>query len=227
MSDDPEDPELENLFAIARAALTAELHTCQPGLITSYNKNTQTASVQLALQTRHVQEDDSELAEPVPELHDVIVMHSGPGKNRITYPVKSGDVVLVHFCEASISTFKVKGGMVNDKDPRRHNLNDAIAVLAPHTGNSPPTDAPVDAIVHHVDNGILIKLGGSSGTQKTMMADLLKTAIDALMEGIRVGLVAAGNTTTGGTAIGVAFEDVITAFDTAFNAAKTSTTEVK
>jgi len=225
MSDLPEDPELEHVFATARAALVAELHTCQPGKITSYDKVKQTATVQLLLQTRHLQEDETELAEPVPELQDVLVMHSGPGKNRITFPVKAGDLVLVHFCEASISTFQLRGGMVDDKDPRRHDLNDAIAVLAPHSENAPPTDAPDDAIVHHADDGILIKIGGSSGTQKTLMADNFLDALDDLLTAIKTAV----GTITGGTA---AAGDILTAieafqFTTLRNAYKTATTEVK
>ena len=229
MSDDPEDPELEHLFALARDALTAELHTCQPGSITSYDSATQTASVQLLLKTRHLDETDAEVSVPVPELHDVIVMHSGPGKNRITWPVKVGDVVLVHFCEASISTFKVKGGMVDDGDPRRHDLNDAIAVLAPHSRNAPPTDAPTDAIVHHADTGIKIKLGASSGTETTVKGDTFLGALNtfcAALQAYILGIETIADPLPGHP-VTTTFNAAVAAFSGAIATYKTTVVEVK
>lgn len=187
MSDDPDSPELEHLFDIARDALLSELHTCQPGTITSYDKGKQTATVQLALARRHLDENDDEVSKPVPELHDVIVMHSGPGRGRITFPVRAGDPVLVHFCEASIATWKIRGGNVDDKDQRRHDLNDAIAVLAPHWTSSPPTDAPDDAVVVHASDGVKIKLGGSHSALTALDPGTRKLVHEVLLDGSTPG----------------------------------------
>jgi hypothetical protein len=153
----------------------------------------------------------------------------GPSRGRITFPIKVGDACLIFHTCVAIDRFKLSGGagVVDPGNPRRHHLSDAVVMVCMHTFNSVPTDAPDDALVLWAGDGVTVKVGGATGTQKTMMADLLKSALDILMEGIRVGLVAAGNTATGGAAIGVTFQDVITAVDSAFDAAKTTKTEVK
>lgn len=228
MSDDPRSPELDTLLELAGIAFRAELRVSLPGKIMAYDADTQMASVKPLIMDVHIDAAEKRQTVGIPEVHGVPVFHMGTPRGRITFPVKKGDLCWLMFTSSSIKRWLKTNGST-DTDPgntRHHDINDAFALVGAHA-SKPPTTAPVDAVVLHADAGIAVKIGGPTGTQKTLMADDFKSALDALITGIKAGLVAAGNTSVGGAAIGTTFEGVVTAFDTAYAAAKTAKTEVK
>lgn len=227
MSDVPRDPELEHLFELYGEVLKAQLRVALPGKITEYDATKQRGSVKVLVKDSHVDAAQKRVATSVPEIHGVPIMQLGPPRGRITFPIAVGDLCWVMFASSSIVQFLLKGGEVDPKSDRHLDINDAVALVGLHSFASIPTTAPTDAVVVHAGDGVKVKLGGPSGTESTLMADTLKTAIDALTAGIKAGLVAAGNTSVGGAAIGLAFDTILSAFDTAYAAAKTLKTEVK
>lgn len=223
MSDQPRNPQLENLLSLVVDLVTTQMRTSQPARVVSYNATKQTASIQPLIQLAHRDEIEKRVSKPHPEMHDVPVWSVGGSTGRITVPIVAGDLGWVMWSSSSIARWKVGAG-TKTVDPGIDVANPEDAFFLP--GNhaaTPPTVAPTNAIVLHGPS----KIGGPTGTQKTLKADTLKSALDALLVGIRAGLVAAGNTATGGVAIGTAFDAITSAFDTAYAAAKTAEAEVK
>lgn len=197
-----------------------------PGKVTAYDKTTQRADVQPLIQRGYRGEDQKRAVKRLPVASDVPVMFLGSAEGRITTPVKKGTRVLLVFSSSSIARWKSIDDECDPGDDRRHALADAIAIVGLYA--KPPTSAPDDAIVLHAGNGIKVKIGGDSGTQKTLMADSFLGALDSLIEAI--GTAVGGMTAaSGGPAAGTAIAGALESFQNAVTRAgyKTSKTEVK
>lgn len=125
--------------AVIKQALSSKMldvHTALPGCIVKYNSLTQSADVQIEV-NRSIDKDDvgNQTTEQIPELPDIPIVFPGVGDYSITFPLAPGDPVLVVFCESSIDSWRVKGGLTDPGDIRRHNLGSAIAIpgLRPDT----------------------------------------------------------------------------------------------
>lgn len=171
MDDSPRDPTLEALGSLLRDVVLEAISTSQPGRITAYDADTQIASVLPMVKRAHISEDDVRVTEAQPEIHSVPVMFWGTKRGRITWPVDVGDLCLVFHMSVSISRFLLTGQLVDPGNDRRHDINDAVAVVGLADFTSALTPAPKDAIVLHAGDGVKIKLGGVSGTERTIMAD--------------------------------------------------------
>ncbi len=97
------------------------VHTSFPGVVESYDPKTRRASIQPSLKRRLP--DGSFMAFPV--LANVPVIYPGSKKYTIHFPLEKGDEVEVRIGERSTGVWRGKGGKdVEDKDPRRFDLND-------------------------------------------------------------------------------------------------------
>lgn len=228
MSDEPRTPELDGLLNLLGDVIVGGIRVALPGRITEYDATKQKASVKALVKDEHVDASEKRVVQSIPEVHGVPVMMLGPPRGRITYPVAKGDLCLMIFASSSIKQWLAKGGEVDPLDVRHHDINDAIAIVGLHNYSAGGgTPAPIDAVVVHAGDGVKAKIGGPTGTEPTLMSELFKSALDALILAIKAGLVAAGNTATGGVAIGETFDTAVDAFDEAYAAAKTTKTEVK
>lgn len=240
MSDDPQDVPLELVLEAAGQSLLSGVNTAQPGVVTEYDSTTQMASVRPLVKKAHVQEDDSEKVEDQPEIHDAIVMHMGPGRGRITFPIAVGDVCLIIHTSVSIAKWRLRGGAVDPADDRQHHIADAIALVGLHSGNVAPTSAPTDAVVVHCGAGVKAKIGGPTGTQPTLMGTTYRSAEDTLVTALNTFILAqAAYNAAVGTALGLSsaaatvaaaattFEAAISAFEAGAAGYLTQTAEVK
>ncbi len=223
-ADEPIDPSLESLMlAFCKLSLDG-VRVMLPGVVTSYDPATQKASVQPQVMHARVDEDTGERrADPLPEVHDAPVMFLGPARGRITWPVAVGDKCAVFYASSSISRWVTTGRLLDPGDDRHHDLSDAVVLVGLHDFAHVPTDAPTDAVVLHAGDGVTVKIGGSSGTEKTFKADTFLDALDTLVAAIA----SAVGSISGGTAAGTAITTAKGVFDTAVAAAKTDKTEVK
>ena len=191
MSDDPQDVPLELVIETAFLSLLSGVNTSQPGILTDYDPATQRASVRPLVQRAHVQETGAEKVEIVAEVHDVIVLHPGAARGRITFPVKKGDTCLLFHTSVAISKWRLRGGSVDPGDDRMHDLSDGIALVGLHSFNEVPTPAPDDAVVVHVSGGVKVKLGGPSASDGVVrLSDLeaLVTGLDIKIAALTAGL---------------------------------------
>lgn len=112
-----------------------DLHTCLPGIIASFDPDTQTASVQPAIKRIFTEKG----AVNLPLCVDVPVQFPGGGDFFLTFPVKPGDECMLHFSERCIDFWHANGGVQLPGEYRLHDLSDAMATVGI---NSQPRKIP-------------------------------------------------------------------------------------
>lgn len=114
---------LADLMDAAIAVKLAELHTCFPASIETYDHTQQRASVKPLLNRRL---KDGRIEE-LPVIANVPVWFPRAGGASITMPVKRGDTVLVACAERSLDEWLERGGVQTPADRRKHALFDGVA----------------------------------------------------------------------------------------------------
>jgi hypothetical protein len=109
-----------------------DLHTSMPGIIESFDADTQLASIQPAIRRIFITRDgDTEILTPsdLPILINVPVIFPRGGGFSLTFPVKKGDECLLNFCERSIDNWHETGKVKKPGARRFHSLSDATAFV--------------------------------------------------------------------------------------------------
>lgn len=100
------------------------VHTAIPGVIESYSATKRKASVRPTINIKL--EDNTVLKMPV--ITNVPVVFPSSSAVSITWPLQKGDGVLIIFSEASLENWLSLASGVDETDPRRFALSDAIAI---------------------------------------------------------------------------------------------------
>lgn len=108
------------------------VNTSLPGIVVDYDASTNKATIQPALNKAYLSGPM-----PMPILENVPIMFPGSSSFNITFPIKTGDYVLLIFCQRSLDLWLSVGGQVTPNDPRKFDISDAIAIpgLQPFTGD--------------------------------------------------------------------------------------------
>ena len=134
-----------------------DLHVALPGVVRSYDAETQTADVRLGLQRVLQAEDedqDEDLTENLPILPSVPVVFPRGGGYFLSFPLAAGDGVLVVFNELDINAWRDSSGEAVDPGVGlRHGLSGAVAVPGMFTRG----DALASA------SGVYARLGRDAG----------------------------------------------------------------
>lgn len=226
MSDEPRDPQFEDVFSLAIETALATARTMLPGKVVSYDAASQRASIQPQVKEAYLGEDDVRVVQAMPELQDVPVCHFGGASGRITVPVAKGDTGMIIFASSSIARWKLTGSHDDPGDDRHHDISDAVFVPGLHDFAHVPTLAPIDAIVTHGET----RVGGPVGTQKMLLAETYRSAEDSMLTALTVltaalGTFASACTTVPATTPAATLNGAIVTFNaavTAFQAAATS-----
>ena len=122
-------PELEELLTMAMTSFLADVHTSMPGRVEEYYPDTQKADIKPLLKRRIVHGDGTELLEALPVIPDVPIHFLRAAGFFMSFPIKKGDFVCLHFTERSIDNYLSGTGEDTDPDEfRMHDLSDAVAV---------------------------------------------------------------------------------------------------
>ena len=116
--------ELASLIRSAIAESLRGVNTGLPGRIVDFDPSSQTATVQPLIRMK--QPDGR--TESMPVLAGVPVVYPRGGGGAITFPLQSGDGVMVQFSQRSLDEWKEAGGEQTPDDPRMLDMSDAIAV---------------------------------------------------------------------------------------------------
>lgn len=111
-------------FDILKETIMKELHSAIPGIVQSFNADTQTASIKPAIRSRK----DGKPVD-VPLLTDVPVFFPGGASGYITYPISEGDECLVIFADGCVDGWFQNGGIANAVSMRKHDYSDAFAFV--------------------------------------------------------------------------------------------------
>ncbi len=109
-----------------------EVHTALPGIVTKFDKNTMTASVQPAIQRLIQLTGPNGIETSVQDLPlciNVQVIFSRGGGYSTTYPIAVGDECLLLFSERCIDLWALRGGKQPPREIRFHSLSDGMAIV--------------------------------------------------------------------------------------------------
>lgn len=127
--DSPHDMLLQ-----AFEGLQSGLWTAMPGVIQAFDPVAMTCTVQPSLMVKVQKQDYSEEWVNLPLLIHVPVVFPSAGACSITFPVKSGDEVLVVFASRCIDAWWQSGGVNNQQvEFRMHDLSDGFAIPGPRS----------------------------------------------------------------------------------------------
>lgn len=124
------EPTLAEVLDSAFSAKFADIHTCIPGIVVSYDSSKSQVDVQLG--NKLVYEsygNDDPVAEAVPIIPGIPVLFPGGGGITLSFPLKPGDNVLIVFSESDINNFR--GTNTANNDPgilQRFGLSGAMAI---------------------------------------------------------------------------------------------------
>jgi hypothetical protein len=105
------------------------LRVCIPGIIQSFNADTQTVTVKPAIREKVINADLTESWVELPLLVDVPIVLPRAGNFILTMPITAGDECLVIFGDVCIDAWYSLGKIQNQIDKRRHDLSDGFALL--------------------------------------------------------------------------------------------------
>ena len=108
-----------------KSAVKQEIRCALPGIIHTYDPETQTASIQPTIRDRRM----GLSYEDLPLLLDVPVFFPGGNYVAVCYPVRPGDECLVIFADSCIDAWMQSGSAQNPVIPRRHDLSDGFALV--------------------------------------------------------------------------------------------------
>ena len=189
-------------------AHASDLHTGVPGRVRSYDRDTQTAEIEVLV--RRVlpagDDDDPDTIEDYPILPSVPVLWPRGGGYFLHAPLAAGDHVYVLFAECDLNAYRTTGQVSDPGVGTRHGLSGAVAVPGMFWRGDPLTD------VSSVEAGM--RLGLEGGPRIEIKVDAIEAGgnqalaksspVDAVNQAIATDLAAIAaflNTTFGGGTI--------------------------
>lgn len=136
----------------AIAAVKADIRVAMPGVIQSFDRSTQTVTVQLSIREKVLQ-DGAEMDMDIPLLVDVPIVLPRAGAYSLIMVPRAGDECLVVFCDLCIDSWWQSGGIQNQADSRRHDLSDGFAILGVWSQPNIVSNFPKSGIALQADNG--------------------------------------------------------------------------
>jgi hypothetical protein len=149
----------ESLYQMIINNLSNNLRVALPGIIEEFDPKTQTATIQLALREKIINQDLSQEWVNIPLLLDVPIVLPRAGGFVLTMPIQKGDECLVIFADMCIDAWFSNGGIQNQLEKRRHDLSDGFCVLG--TWSQPhiiPNYSTTSAQLRTVDGSAAITL---------------------------------------------------------------------
>ena len=123
------DPE--ESFRLAFQGEQSKMWTSIPGIVDSVNLDAQTLSVQPSIQGIVLDEQSNATNVNLPLCVDVPIVWPRAGGFSLTFPIKTGDEVLLVFASRCIDSWWQNGGVGSQAELRLHDLSDGFAMLAP------------------------------------------------------------------------------------------------
>ncbi len=146
-------------------AIMSEMRVSMPGIIQSFDPDTVTAVIQLAIKGYEPDNEGNMQPEVIPLLVDVPVVFPRGGGCTLTFPVKPGDECLVIFADRCIDFWWQSGGVQEPVDSRMHDLSDAFAIVGPQSQAKKISGISASAVELRSDDGeTKLSLNPSTGT---------------------------------------------------------------
>lgn len=128
--------------------LLKKVRTAEPGIVLSYDSETQRARVQPAIHLR-LKRDGKRWSVPKPVILDVPVLHPAGGGFLVHVPLRTGDAVMLLFSARDMAAFKQSLRSGAPPSPDIMALKDAVAI----PGFAPANAAPRTGLTMQTTDG--------------------------------------------------------------------------
>lgn len=171
---------------IIRRALESakgDIYTCLPGRVETYYSDRQTADVVPVIRRPIVNSDDDIITETLSIIPNVKICFPTGGGFTITWPISSGDHVILLFLMYACTQWRITGQISDPGDLRIHALGNALALpsLVPNSGAVPESQAEDNA---YIITGPMIKLGAADATEFAAIASKIHSNYQVLKNAI-------------------------------------------
>jgi hypothetical protein len=181
MTDETDNPSLEEVIRTAIRAALGQVHVCLPASVLSYDRTTQKATVQPAIRARYRDVASGALLSYLPPpIPNVPVVWPAATGSSLTMDLVQGDWVTLVVAERSTDEWRSTGRTDNlAQDLRRFDWSDARAVPGglPFVGAIPPAGVAAGAVVLR---GADVRLGDATATDFVALASLVLARLNAL-----------------------------------------------
>lgn len=180
MSDEPRVPPLEELLDLVVELAVDRIRGSEIGVVTGYDATTQVVTVQPVIKRATLNEAGERQPRLTTPVEAILAWFPRGGGSGLTFPIKRGDYGILLYSSVAIDLWKHVGGLVDPRDDRRHDLQDAVFIPGMHDLGHVPTSAPADAVVLHAAAGVEVRLASSSASEKSVLGSTYRTAEDEL-----------------------------------------------
>lgn len=146
--------------------LKAEMRTCMPCTVVSFNASQQTIVARPLIREKVLNKATGQTSwVNIPDLPDVPVCFPQGGGFVITTPIVAGDEVMVVFTDMCMDSWWARGGVQTWNDRRRHDLSDAVAIVGVNSKPNKIDDIALDAIelrTKETENGVKVQVKAES-----------------------------------------------------------------
>lgn len=134
----PASASLNDAIGAAIAAAIAQIHTCIPGRVESFDYRTRKASVKPLIKRPYLDGEPQAL----PVIPGVPVMFPWAGEASLTFPVPRGTTGTIFFTERAMEVWLSRGGDAPPGDPRKFDITDGVFIpgMAPFNVTGPAED---------------------------------------------------------------------------------------
>lgn len=187
----PSTPDLAEVIESAIDSYMEHRYTMLPGVVVSYDADTQTATVQCTVKQRYVNEVGDIVAVDLPQIPGAVVLFPGGSEGtRLTFPLQKGAGVAILFSSAALDRWKASGSLLDPGDDRRNALPDAICIpglyspaAVPHRKDRLANGAQLhgrDIFIGDQDTG-MVYLGDPSATEPVATAKSVGDTLRGLL----------------------------------------------
>lgn len=115
-------------YSALKNNIFSSLRVAMPGIVTSFDSENQTATIQPAIRQKIRGSDGNNQFIQLPLLPDVQVILPRCNDFVLTMPLKPGDEGLIIFLDSCYNLFWSYGGIQNPQELRKHDLSDAVFI---------------------------------------------------------------------------------------------------
>lgn len=151
------------------------INCIQIGIIQSFNKDNQTATIQLALkQVKEIKPDGTRVLTEYPLLLQCPVVVLFGGVDFMSMPITVGDNCIVFFNDREIDNWFTDGGVQAPTSGRVHDLSDGIALVGIRSLQN--------SILTYLANGIRLSHGSGDSATRIDLTDALISSFATLWQ---------------------------------------------
>lgn len=193
------DNILANVLKNASNQMMAQMHTCLPGVVVSYDYTKQKASVKPSIKRKY---KDGRV-DSLPVIVSVPVVWPRSSNASMTFPVNKGDGVLLVFSERALELWLTQGGETEPGDTRKYDLTDAIAIPGLYPFSTPSlAENNTDVLIKYNSTTVRITASGDVNVDTPTNVNINAGNDITMTAGNNIAMSAANNLTMTANLIG-------------------------